>query len=177
MVHHIETEVGVDNAYIVTPDFDWDRKPTTANPGNTTQSRALPYAAVELIRDEEIPFTSSANILYEANISVEVNVCASSYTSCVQFTSDIKQSLRTATSITSGVGITLYNFAAVSGAFYATGGTMQVDVQATEFPMPESQTREGNLKYRSITPVTLTAFRDATSTLLENKGRVNLTDS
>ena len=177
LVHHIETNVGVDNAYVITPDFDWDRRPDPSDPGNSTIARALPYSAVELIRDESGPWSSSANILYESNISLEVSVCAATYTSCVQFTSDIRQSLRSAVSITSGVGITLYNFAVASGSFYETAGTLQLEMQGTEYPMAESQKEEGNVKFRSITPIILTAFRDATSTLLENKGRINLTDS
>ena len=177
LVHHIETNVSVDNAYIVTPDFNWDRKPSALDPGNNTVARALPYAAIELVTDEVIPFTVSENILYEANISLEISVCAGSYTACLQSTADIKQSLRSARSITSGVGITLYNFASASGAFFETAGTLELELRGTDFPMPEAQRQEGNIKFRSVTPIILTAFRDATSTLLENKGRINLTDS
>jgi len=176
LVHYIETNVSVDNAYIVTPDFNWDRKPDPLDPGNKTVDRGLPYAAVQLIEDREVPFTVSGNILYEANITVEISVCASTYTQCVRHTSDIKQALRTATSDTSGVGITLYDFNTVEGEFYAAAGTIQLDIQGSDFPAPEGQKQEGNYKYRSLTVVTLTAFRDATATLLEDKNRISINE-
>lgn len=176
LVHYIETNVSVDNAYIVTPDFNWDRKPDPLDPGNKTVDRDLPYAAVQLIEDREVPFTVSGNILYEANITVEISVCAATYTQCVRFTSDIKQALRTATSNTSGVGITLYDFNTVEGSFYAAAGTIQLDIQGSDFPAPEGQKQEGNYKYRSLTVVTLTAFRDATATLLEDKNRISINE-
>ena len=177
LVHLIETKVSVDNAYIVTPDFDWNRKPDPSNPGNNTISRGLPYAAIELVGSLEQPWSSSANILYQSDITVDVHLCAGTYTECVQTTSDIKQSLNSASSVVSGVGITLYNFASTSGSFYTTAGTLEVETQGTEYAMAESQNEESNVKFRSITPVIMTAFRDVTATLLENKGRINLTDS
>lgn len=79
--------------------------------------------------------------------------------------------------VTSGVGITLYDYTVASGSYYATAGTMQISLNQSQYFGAADQKEEGNRKFRSITPVTLTAFRDATATLLENKGRISLTDS
>jgi hypothetical protein len=177
LVHHIETYVSVDDAYIVTPDFDWNRKPDPSDPGNQTVARGLPYAAIHLVGDLQSPWSVSANILYQSDISVEMHLCAGTYTSCVQSTSDVKQTLHNASSVVSGVGITLYDFDTPSGGFYTAAGTLQVETQGTEYSMAESQDEESNIKFRSVTPVSMTAFRDVTATLLENKGRINLTDS
>ena len=177
LVHHIETYVSVDNAYIVTPDFDWNRKPNPSDPGNKTTARGLPYAAVQLIGSLEEPWSSSANILYQSDISVDIHICAGTYTTCVQNTSDVKQSLNSASSVVSGVGITLYDFATPYSGFYTAAGTLQIETKGTEYMMAESQDQESNIKFRSVTPVSMTSFRDVTATLLENKGRINLTDS
>lgn len=171
----LETSVFPD-AYVVTPDFDWDKKPHPINL-NKQANRETPYAAVLMKFDDDQPFSSSANILYERNIEYLVTVCGSSYTNAKQKTAEMKQALRTAVSMTSGVGINLYDFAVASGSFYATAGTMQVEIGQTQHFGAASQSEEGNRKFRSITPVSLTMFKDATARLLENKGRITLTDS
>ena len=177
LARHIENTVGVSGTYIITADFDWDSKPDQANPGNGSTRRALPYAGVQVITESEMPFSVSSNILYDKEMLYHVWMCGSTFTERSRITSDLRQSLRSAVSITSGVGITLYNFASPSGSFYSTGGTLQVDLGETEIFDAADQKEEGNRKHRSVTPVFLTAFKDVTATLLENKGRINLTDS
>lgn len=163
-------------AYVVTPDFDWDKKPHPINL-NKLANRETPYAAVLIRFDDDMPFSVSANILYERNIEYHVVVCGSSHTNMMQKTADMRQALRTAVSATSGVGINLYDFAAPSGSFYTTAGTMQVELAQSQYFGAADQSEEGNRKFRSITPVSLTMFKDATARLLENKGRITLTDS
>lgn len=177
LARHIESTIPLSGTYIITADFDWDAKPLPGNIGNQVTKRMLPYAGVQVITEAEMPFSSSANILYEKELLYHVWVCGSSFTERSRVTSDLRQSLRSAVSATSGVGITLFNFAVPSGAYYATGGTLQVEIGQTEIFDAADQSEEGNRKHRSVTPVTLTAFKDITATLLENKGRVNLTDS
>ena len=171
----LETGVFPD-AYVVTPDFDWDKKPHSINL-NKLANRETPYAAVLMVFDDDRPFSASANILYERNIDYHVTVCGSSYTNMMQKTAEMKQALRTAVSLTSGVGIDLWDFAVVSGSFYNPAGTMQVEIGQSQYFGAADQSEEGNRKFRSITPVSLTAFKDATARLLENKGRIALTDS
>jgi len=175
---HLETDVSMlDDAYVITPDFDWNRKPNPANLGNTKIVRGLPYAAVLMNLDATPPFTVG-NILYEQTIDTHIFVVASGYTQMVQATADVKQSLKGASnSITGSIGIPLYNFAVASGGFFANAGTLQVEIGTTQYFAPEDTQQESNLKYRSVTPVTLSAYKDATATLLENKGRVNQTDT
>jgi hypothetical protein len=116
--------------------------------------------------------------LHERRIDYFIWVCASSYTELTQRTADIKQAIGSAVNpITSGVGITLYDFATPSGSFYATAGTMDVEIGQSQFFNAADQSEEGNRKYRSVTPIMLSAFKDITASLLENKGRINLTDS
>ena len=131
-----------------------------------------------MMADDEPPFSISANILYERNIDYHITVCGNTYSEMINRTADIKQAMRTAVNpVTSGVGVTLYDFAVASGSFYATAGTMQVEIGQSQYFSAADQSEEGNRKYRSVTPITLTAFKDATATLLENKGRIGLTDS
>jgi len=167
---------GINNAYVVSSDFDWDKRPTNAAPGNATEQRPLPFAGVVLVADDDPPFTVG-NILYERNIQLNVELCCEDHTNMVQLTADMKQALRSATNAqTSDIGIVLYNFALASGSFFANAGTLQVEVGQTQYFGPELPKHQGNRKYLSITPLMLTAFKDCTATLLENMGRVGLTD-
>lgn len=176
LTRFIETAVGVNDSYIITPDFDWDKRPDPQNPVNSQVTRSLPYAGVQVIVESDLPFTVSSNILYEKSLLHHVWLCGSTFTERGRLTSDLRQALRGAVSLTSGVGITLYNFASPSGNYYATGGTLQVELGDSQLFDADSQAEEGNRKFRSVTPVTLTAFKDITATLLENMGRVSLTD-
>lgn len=167
----------LDDSKVVSTDFDWDKKPAPSNLGNQQVARPLPFAGVVLVRDSDKPF-SQGNILYDREILVHVELCCRSYTELVNLTADMRQALRSATNAaTSGVGIPLYNYAVVSGAYYANAGTLQVDLGNSEFFGTETPLEQGNRKYLSITPVEMTAFKDVTATLLENMGRINLTDS
>jgi len=179
LARHLESDVGTfSDVYVVNPTFDWDRRPDPADPGGGTLPISLPYAGVLLARDGDPPFTVG-NILFERNLEYEMTILGSNYGEMVQLTADAKQSLRTAINpITSGVGVVLYNFAVASGAFFANAGTMQIDIGQSEYFGPEDERQEKNNRtFMSVTPVFLTAFKDSTATLLENKGRVGLTDS
>lgn len=178
LARHLETDVPMlRNAYVVTKDFDWNRSPDPSDPANNKVNRALPYAGVLLLDDDTPPFTVG-NILYEQQITSHIYAVASGYTQMVQATADIKQSLKTAVNADSGsIGILLYNFAVASGGFYAHAGTLQVELGTTQYIGPENVSEESNLQYRSVTPILLSAYKDATATLLENKGRINLTDT
>lgn len=179
LCHFIETNVsGLLDATLITSDFDWDRKPDPRNPGNSSIARSLPYAGVLITFDHDFPFTVSANILYEKRIEYQIWIAARNHTELLNLTSNCRQCLNTAVNpITSGVGLPLYNFSVVSGSFYANAGTCQIEMSNTEHFGPDDQLEEDNRKYRSVIPIALTAFRDVTATLLENKGRINLTDS
>jgi len=173
----LEREAGFAESYIINPDFDWDKKPDPDNPKKRI-GRSLPYAGVILVQDSDQPFTMSANILRHRTIDYHIVILGTTYSEMVQKTSNMKQAIVSAvTPITGGVGITLYDFAAASGSFYAQAGTMQVELAATQYFGAASQEEEGNRKYRSITPIMLSMFKDSTATLLENKGRISLTDS
>jgi hypothetical protein len=178
LAYHIDQEVGsFDKVYVVTPDFDWNNRPDPADPANKTLKRSLPFAGVVGMSDDTPPFTVG-NILYEQTITVNLHVLGTTYTQMKELTGDMKQSLKTAINpITSGVGIVLYNFAVASGGFYANAGTLQVEIGESQYFGPVDESEEDNRKYKSITPIVLSAFKDSTATLLENKGRVNLTDS
>ncbi|MAE83252.1 MAG: hypothetical protein CMB80_10985 [Flammeovirgaceae bacterium] len=178
LAYHIETDVTTfDNVYVVTPDFDWDKRPDPNDPSNRTLDRALPFAGIVLSSDITPPF-SMGNILYEQNFSVAIDVLGSTYSEMTDLTADMKQSLKTASNpITGSIGIVLYNFAVASGVFYANAGTLQVDLGESQYFGPPDEDQEENRKYHSITLATLSAYKDSTATLLENKGRVNLTDS
>ena len=175
---HLETDVSMlTNAYVITPDFDWNQRPDPTDPANNRVNRELPYAGVLITSDSTPPF-SVGNILYEQLLNTEIHVVASGYTQMMQATADVKQSLKGATNpITGSVGIVLYNFAVASGGFFANAGTLQVELGTTQYFAPNEVKQESNLKYRSITPVVLSAYKDETATLLENKGRVNQTDT
>ena len=167
---------GINNAYVVSSDFDWDNRPTSITPGNATERRPLPFAGVVLVADDD-PAFAVGNILYEKNIQVNIELCGTDHTNLVQMTSDLKQSLRAAVNpSTNNIGIILYNFALASGSFYANAGTLQVEVSQSQYFGPSSPKEQGNRKYMSVTPVLLSAFKDASATLLENMGRVGLTD-
>lgn len=174
----LETDVAIlDDAYVVTPDFNWNTKPDPNDPGNDTIPLGLPYAGVLLNEDQAPPFTVG-NILYEPMLDTHLHVVGANYTQMVQATADCKQALRTAVNPDSGsVGILLYNFAVASGGFFAHAGTLQVELGTTQYFDANANKLESNLKYRSVTPVILSAYKDATATLLENKGRVDLTDT
>lgn len=178
LAHHLDTDIAtLDAAYVITPDFDWDHKPDPTSPGNKTLRRSLPFAGISIVNDSDQPF-SVGNILYEKNIDVWIHVCGQTYTQLVQIVADIRQSLRSATNPDNDdIGIILYDFSTVDGAFYLNAGTMHIDdISATQYFGPEDKTEEDNRKYRAIIPLRMTAFKDVTATLLENMGRVNLTD-
>lgn len=168
--------VGLD-AYIVTPDFDWDYKPNPLSPGDQKTPRPAPFAGISIVGDSD-PAFSIGNILYEKNIDIWVHVCGQTYTDMIHMTADMKQSLRTSINPNnSNVGVPLYNFAIVSGISYAIEGTMQIDIGQTQYFGPSNPSQQSNRKHFSVTPVNLSMFKDSTATLLENKGRVDLTDS
>lgn len=177
LARHIKVAVsGIDNAYVVTPDFDWDKKPSPSNP-NQVLDRPLPFAGIILKYENDPPF-SMGNILYEYMIDANIMICAKSHTELVNMTNDIRQSLRNAVNTeTSNIGIVLYNFAVASGSYYANAGTLQVDLGGTEYFGQDDESEQANKKHHSIVPITLSCFKDSTATLLENKGRINLTDS
>lgn len=178
LTRHLELSVpALSGAKVVSTDFDWDKMPSPSNPGNQQVPRPLPFAGVVLVRDNEKPF-SQGNILYDKEILVHVELCCRNYTELVNTTSDIRQGLRSAVNpATSSVGIPLYNYAALSGTYFAYAGTMQIDIGNSEYFGSENPSEQGNRKYLSITPVEMTAFKDITATLLEGKGRINLADS
>jgi len=168
---------GLNDSKVVSTDFDWDKAPAPGTLGNQQITRPLPFAGVVLVRDGDKPF-SQGNILYDREILIHVELCCRSYTDLVNMTASMRQSLRSAVNTaTSGIGVPLYDYAAVSGAYYANVGTMQIDIGNSEFFGSENTKDQGNRKYLSITPIEMTAFKDVTATLLENMGRVNLTDS
>lgn len=178
LAYHIKQNVSsFDNVYVITPDFDWNKKPDPSSPGNKTLKRSLPFAGVIGVNDITPPF-SIGNVLYEQNILMSIHVAGSTYTEMKQLTAEMKQSLKTAVNpITNNIGIVLYNFDVVSGSFYSNAGTMQVEILDTQYFGPLEQSQDDNRKYKSVTAINLTAFKDSTATLLENKGRINLTDS
>ena len=178
LVRHLETAVsGLNDAYALDTDFDWDKKPDPSDPHDKTVERQLPYAAVEITFDHDAPF-SVGNILYEREVMAHVWVAGDSHANMMQMTSTMRQSLISSVNpITSGVGVVLYNFAVASGAFFANAGTLQLELGQSQYFGAATQAEEGNKKYRSVTPITLSAFKDVTAVLLENKGRINLTDS
>lgn len=164
-------------AYVITPDFDYDKKPDPSKPGDVVIQRQLPYAGIELASDEG-PAFSIGNILIDQQVDVLLLIFGRSYTETVRLTADTKQSLRTSINpITQSPGITLFNFAIVSGSFYANAGTMQIDVGRSHYFGPADKDEEENRKHRSVTLLNMSAFKDNTATLLENMGRVDLTDS
>lgn len=175
---YLETAVsGLLDAKQVTTEFDWDYEPNPSNPGNKKDRRRLPFVGAVLIKDQDDPFTQG-NILYDRKILIHFELCCESYTQLVRMTGDLRQALWSATNTeTGGVGLTLYNYVEPSGAYYANAGTLQVDVGASQYFGTEQKQDINNRQYLSITPVELTAFKDITATLLENKGRVNLNDS
>lgn len=168
---------GLYDAKQVTTNFNWDYEPDPANPGNKERRRNLPFAGVNLIKDRDDPF-SQGNILYDREILIHIELCCRNHTELVRMTSSLRQALLTATnSETGGIGLTLYNYSSPSGVYYANAGTMQIEVGASQYFGTEKTNDINNRQYLSITPVELTAFKDATATLLENMGRVNLSDS
>lgn len=177
LARYINVNVSGVTAYVVTPDFDWDKKPNPAAPGNTVLARPLPFVGIVLKTDEEPPW-SIGNILYEKNILLHVELCSTGFTDLVDQTSQMKQSLRAAVNPdTNNVGITLYNFALASGSYFANAGTMRVEIGKSEYFGPDDTNEQGNRKYRSVTLMELSAFKDNTATLLENMGRISINDS
>lgn len=178
LARHIKVAVsGIDNAYVVSADFDWDKKPLSNNPGNTASTRPLPFAGVVLINDNDMPFTVG-NILYEKTIRASIEMCASSYTQVVNMTSDMRQALRSAVNpSTSNIGIVLYNFAVASGSYYANAGTLQLDLGQSQYFGQDEPAEHANRKFRSVTLVEMSCFKDVNATLLEGTGRINLTDT
>lgn len=178
LAYHIDQQIAdFDNVVVVTPDFDWNRKPDPSDPKNKSLPRALPYAAIVGMNDQQLPFTVG-NILYETAMMMSIHVCGSTYTQMKNLTADMKQTLRSAVNpITGGIGIVLYNFAVVSGSFYANAGTLGVELGITEYFGPADIQEQDNTKYRSVTPIVLSAYKDNTATLLENKGRLSFNDT
>lgn len=163
--------------YVATPDFDWNRKPDPNDPVGKKVVRSTPFAAIVLINDQTPPF-SIGNILYEQVIDVQVHICAQTYSQLQNLTADMKQVIKSATNSSSGsVGVTLYDFDTPSGMFYAIAGTMMTELGRSDYFGPDTKAEDDNRKFTSITPLTMSAYKDATATLLENKGRVSITDT
>ena len=168
---------GVLSAYVVTPDFDYDKKPVVTSP-DKRETRLLPFFAIHYVSEFNTPF-SIGNILFNTDLELIVEVCSSDQLKLVQETSSMKQALRGATHPNTGeVGVQLFNFNVVSGSFYADGGCMQIwDIQSSVYIGPDDKTQFENRKFRSQTPITLSAFKDKTATLLENAGNIGISDT
>lgn len=178
LCRHLMTAVsGLVGAYQVSTDFDWDKSPNPSNPGNQLIPRLTPFIGAVIMSDIDKPFTMG-NILYEREIKIHLELCCQNHTQLMRLSSDVRQSLITAMNQeTSSVGIPLYNYAVASGSYYANAGTLQIELGPTQYFGSDKSADQGNRKYLSITPIELSAFKDATATLLENMGRVDVTDS
>lgn len=168
---------GIDAAYVTTPDFDYDQKPDPSNPRERIV-RPLPFIGVDIINDERSPFTMSANILVEANMLFAIGVYAEGYSPLLNFTGDTKQALSNAAHpVSSEIGIPLYDFGTPSGTFYDLVGAVEIfDFGVTNYFGPSETSEFANWKNRSVTPITLSAFKDKNAELLESLGNININD-
>ena len=175
---HLEDNVaGLDDAYVVSADFDYDKKPDPTNPREKI-TRALPFVGIEIVEDERTPFSMSANILYEANMIFNIGMYASNVTPLLNFTGDMKQILVGAVHPVSGeVGIPLFDFGTPSGVFFDLVGAVEIfDPGISNYFGPSGTEEFNNRKHRSTTPVTFSAFKDKNAILLENLGNININD-
>jgi hypothetical protein len=173
----LEDNLTIDNAVLVGPNFNWDAKPDVTD-ARKTVPRPLPFAGIATQSDEERPFTMSKNILSERDITVSVFICATNLTNLYNLTSDMRQTLRSASHpITGKIGVPLYDYAVVSGNYYNSPNTVDISEVSSPFYTGRNSTSEqGNRSYMSETLITFTAFKDATATLLENKGRIGINE-
>lgn len=167
---------GLDAAYVTTPDFDYDKKPDPTNPRERIQ-RPLPFVGIDIVLDGRPPFTMG-NILVEANITFNIGMYGSGYSELLNATSDMKQVLAEAQHpVSAEVGVPLYDFGTPSGVFYDLVGAVEIfDFGTTNYFGPSDTSQFANWKNRSITPVTFSAFKDKSATLLESLGNININD-
>lgn len=179
---HIKNNVSsLTGAWVITPNFDFDRAPDPSDINNTIP-RELPFATIQLVKDEVRAF-SIGNILYDHTIEVDLGVFASNATELFQLTGDMKQVLRTATHPETGhIGIPLLHIA--SGLAFPYQGHIKLDVDeysqgfspgvSEPGSVVESVEEPGNRKFFTVTRAVLTAIKDKNSVLLENLGNINI---
>jgi len=172
-----DTVPGIDAAYITSSDFDYDKKPNPSNPRDTIL-RALPFIGVGVVSDDNVPFTVSANILYERNMVFNVEVLGTGISQLINLSGDVKQQLNRATHSVSGkVGVPLYDFGAPSGTFFDLKGAIPIfEYGATNYIGPSDELEQENRKYRSSTVIVLSAFKDKDAELIENLGNIGINE-
>jgi hypothetical protein len=172
-----ESVPALDGSYVTSPSFDYDQKPDPSNPRDKVK-RLLPFVGVDMMNDERTPFTVSSNILYEANIVFNIGVYGSGYSDLLNLTSDVKQALAGAAHpVSNKVGVPLYDFGVPSGTFFDLVDAVAIfDPGITNYLGPTGVEQFNNLKHRSLTPVTFSAFKDKDAELLENLGNISIND-
>lgn len=165
--------VSLSGSFVAGNDFDWNKRPDPADPKSKKLPRQLPYAGIVIINDSTPPFTVG-NILYEQVIDCAIHICGQSDSLVRNITGGVKQALKGAIHpLTSGVGIPLYDFALASGAFYANAGILSVDLGITEYFGADDITEEDKRKHRSVTLLTLSAYKDNRATLIDYSPRID----
>lgn len=174
-----DNNYALDDAYVVTPDFDWDTKlnPVT---GKRDIRRALPFAAVKLVDVQTEPYSVSNSRLVSKKITASVTVCTKNYNDQLKIPYDVEQSLNNAQTqhavphdrvIASGID---YGLPLWTGGGYS--GTVNMEVMMNA-PYSPDDSQHQNLKYSNVILVSIDAWKDRDATLIENVGNMPINDS
>ncbi len=168
---------GLDAAYVVSDNFDYDKKPDPTNPRDKV-ARDLPFIGVQVLGDESNAWTVSGGRLWTADIEVRIAAYSTGISALMNLTGDTKQQLKVAVHPVSGkIGIPLYDFGTPSGVFFDLVNTFPIEsLGQTEYFGSDDVKDQGNRKFRSYTPLFLSAFKDRSAELLESLGNINVAE-
>lgn len=171
----LDNVVGIDSVYVVSPDFDYDKKPDPSNPRDRI-ARPLPFITVEIISEESNAWTVSGNRLWTADIELQIGVYGAGFAALQNMTGDTKQQLKLATNpSTLKPGIPLYDYGTPSGGYFDLVNTVPIEsMDPTNFFGPDTVKDQGNRRFRSLTSLYLSAFKDRSAELLEGLGNINV---
>jgi hypothetical protein len=90
----------------------------------------------------------------------------------------MKQQLKLAEHSVSGKpGIPLYDFGTPSGVYFDLVNAVPIEsLGSTAYFGPDNPMDQGNRRFRSLTPVVLSAFKDRSAELLEGLGNINVSE-
>lgn len=165
LAYHLDNNLSSGDAYVVSTQFDWDRK-------TSTLERTLPFVGVKFFDSTNNWAYVDGASSYDPVYRFQLTCCADSHSNMRSLAGEVEQVLRTATATASGAFFRIENYPGLplydSEDNYREVGALEVD-----FPdgildvFPADVSEYNNLKYASVLTVQLsTVYKDVTKDLL-----------
>jgi len=148
----------VSGCFIVSPDFDWDRT-------STKSIRNLPFYAVRFVEEINSPGFVDGGNTNDPSMIFSVTACGRNQRESREMIGQLKQTMRTATFVASGVGYWMSSYNGVplydtslTGSSTAPVGALNYEIGPADDIFHDDKTSFANLKYSSRVEITLSTI-------------------